>query len=90
MSFRSNFGLSVSVIIIDCLEIKIETPSCNLAKVQTWSNYKHHNTIKYLIGICPHGAITFISKGLGGRTTDKKMQKIVGFWTSILLLCGIL
>ena len=30
MSFRANFGLSVSAI-IDCFEIKIETPSANLA-----------------------------------------------------------
>ena len=32
--------------------------------------YKHHNTVKYLIGICPQGAVTFISKGWGGWVSD--------------------
>lgn len=57
--------------IIDCCEIFIERPSSPDASALTWSNYKHNNTIKYLISITPHGHISFISKGWGGRASDK-------------------
>ena len=42
-----------ATIIIDCFEIFIERPSNLLARAQTFSNYKHHNTVKVLIGITP-------------------------------------
>ena len=50
-------------VIIDCFEIFIERPSNQLAKAQTFSTYKHHNTVKYLIGVTPQGTISFISEG---------------------------
>jgi len=43
------------------------------ARAQTWSNYKHHNTVKYLVGITPQGTISFISNGWGGRVSDKHL-----------------
>ena len=49
--------------IIDCFEIFVDRPSALLARVQTYSSYKHHNTAKYLIGITPHGIVSFISNG---------------------------
>ena len=45
------------------------------ARPSTWSNYKHHNTIQFLIGICPQGATPFISKAWGGRTSDKYLAE---------------
>ena len=48
--FQRNFGKKVSVI-IDCFEIFIDRPSSLIARAMTWSNYKHHNTINFLIGI---------------------------------------
>ena len=39
------------VSIIDCAEIYIQRPLNLEARAITWSNYKHTNTIKYLIGI---------------------------------------
>lgn len=65
MEFRKYFGLKIAVI-IDCFEIFVERPSNLKARAQTWSSYKHHNTCKFLIGICPQGVISFISKGYGG------------------------
>lgn len=58
-------------VIIDCFEILIERPSNLLPKALSYSSYKHHNTVKYLIGITPQGTVCFISKGWGGRASDK-------------------
>ena len=48
--------------IINCSEIFIEQPSSLLARAETYSNYKNHNTVKFLIAISPTGAIIFVSK----------------------------
>ena len=37
----------------------------------TWSDYKHHCTIKSLIGVSPTGMTTFVSRAWGGRASDK-------------------
>lgn len=42
-----------------------------MARAQTYSQYKSHNTVKYLLGVSPQGAIIFVSKGWEGRTSDK-------------------
>ena len=76
--FRTNFGLSITVV-IDCFEIFTERPSDLKARALTWSSYKHHHTAKYLIGITPQGVICFISKGWGGRVSDKYLTENCGF-----------
>ena len=50
--------------IIDCAEVFVERPKSLLIQAQTWSDYKHHNTFKFLIGISPTGFITFNFIGL--------------------------
>ena len=64
--FKYAFGNKTTVI-IDCFEVFINL----LARAQTWSSYKHHNTIKVLIGITPQGTISYVSQSWGGRTSDK-------------------
>ena len=81
--FRASFGNKV-VVIIDCFEVFIERPSNLLARASTWSQYKHHNTIKLLIGITPQGDISFLSDSWGGRVSDKYLTEHSGILDKLL------
>ena len=61
VTFRDNFNKCVCI--IDCFEVFCERPSDLMARAQTYSHYKHHNTVKFLIAISPQGVISYISKG---------------------------
>ena len=74
MCFQNKYRKSIATI-IDCFELFIERPSSLTARALTWSTYKH----KILIAITPQGSISFISKGWGGRTTDKHITENSGF-----------
>lgn len=74
MDFRKHFKTNVALI-IDCFEVFIERPSNLQGRALTFSNYKHSNTVKYLIGIIPQGVICYISEGWGGRTSDKYLTE---------------
>ena len=49
-----------------------------MARAQTFSNYKHHNTVKFLIAITPQGVVSFVSKGWGGQVSDKYLMENCG------------
>ncbi|XP_065103380.1 uncharacterized protein [Paramisgurnus dabryanus] len=68
--------------IVDCFEVSIERPSYLQARAQTFLNHEH--TLKYLICIIPQGVISFISKGFGGRTSDKQITENCGFLDKLL------
>ena len=84
MCFQVSFGKKTTTI-IDCFEVFIERPSNVLARSQTFSNYKHHNTVKVLIGITPQGSICFTSKAWGGRTSDKYFIERRGLLNNLIL-----
>ena len=65
-------------VILDCFEIQIQKPKRPAAQRQTWSNYKHNNTIKVLVGIMPSGAITFVSDSYAGSISDVEIVKESG------------
>ena len=81
--FQYSFGKKVTVI-IDCFEVFIDRPTNLMARAQTFSNYKHHNTAKILIGITPQGTISFVSEAWGGRTSDKFLTENCGILKNLL------
>lgn len=65
--------------IIDCSEIFVQKPSDLKLQAATWSDYKSHNTLKFLIGITPQGSIAYLSQLYGGRTSDRYIVRDSGF-----------
>lgn len=67
------------VCIIDCTEIFIERPSSTNARAATYSQYKHHNTVKFLIGCTLDGSIVyhlFRKLGVDESLTTISLKKV--------------
>ena len=79
--FKETFPKCVSV--IDCTEVFIEAPSNFSARAATYSNYKHTNTIKFLVSITPCGSVSFVSRAFCGRTSDKVITNKSGYLDKI-------
>jgi hypothetical protein len=77
LCFRDKFNKCNCI--IDCFKIFIDRPIQIKERASTYSNYKSHNTAKYLIGIAPQGYISFISWGYGGRSSDQFIVQQSGF-----------
>lgn len=60
-------------VILDATEVFIERPSNIKSQAASWSTYKHHNTLKTVIGINPRGVVTYVSDVYGGSTSDRQI-----------------
>lgn len=65
-------------VIIDCTELYVQVPSSMLLQSQMYSSYKSNTTLKGLIGIAPHGAITFVSSLYTGSISDREITRCSG------------
>lgn len=60
-------------VVLDCTEVFSQTPGHVKNKKKSYSNYKGHSTFKFLVGMSPSGAITYISDMWGGKASDNKI-----------------
>lgn len=58
-------------IVLDCTKAKIEKSHSATCRSFTYSHYKVGHTANVLIGVPPGGLVTLLSKGFGGRESDK-------------------
>ncbi|XP_013889693.1 uncharacterized protein LOC106536897 [Austrofundulus limnaeus] len=65
-------------VVLDCTEIYCQTPSDLLLQSEVFSTYKSHSTLKAMIGMAPHGAITFVSALFAGSMSDREIFKQSG------------
>lgn len=70
-------------VILDCTEMRCQTPSSLLLQSEVFSTYKTHCTFKALIGMSPHGAMTFASALFEGSISENKIFRHSGI-TSLL------
>ena len=66
--------------IIDCTELYITRPKSVDNQASTWSDYKKHNTVKFLVVISPNGFVMYISDCYGGRTSDRYICQDSAFY----------
>nr|XP_047137400.1 uncharacterized protein LOC101234301 [Hydra vulgaris] len=71
-------------VILDCAEVFIERSKSLDKQSSTWSEYKHHNTFKFLIGVSPTGYITFLSSCYGGRASDRFITRDGGIYNLLV------
>ena len=76
--------------IIDCSEIFTETPKDHRLQRLIWSSYKHHNTIKFLIGVAPNSMIVFLSQAYCGSISDKEITIQSNYFDQIEPYCSIM
>ncbi|KAL3983384.1 acetyl-CoA C-acetyltransferase [Sarotherodon galilaeus] len=56
--------------ILDCTELRCQTPSSPLLQSEMYSSYKSHCTMKALVGIAPHGPELFKQSGIAEKLTE--------------------
>ncbi|XP_013875198.1 uncharacterized protein LOC106525482 [Austrofundulus limnaeus] len=67
-----------TTVILDCTELRCQCPSSPLLQSEVFSSYKSHCTLKGLIGMAPHGAVTFVSGLYTGSISDEQITRESG------------
>ena len=76
-AFRDKYPVVFAI--IDATEVYLETPSDLFLQSSTWSNYKSHNTCKFLVACTPNGCICFVSDVYVGSISDVDLTNVSGF-----------
>ena len=76
-SFKEKYPNTYAI--IDASEVFLETPTDLQMQSSTWSNYKHHNTAKFLVACTPNGAVCFVSPLYVGGISDVELTRVSGF-----------
>ena len=74
-AFKAKYKLTR--VIIDCTEVKCQMPSSLQLNGELFSSYKHHTTLKALVGISPSGALTYVSQLYTGSISDKEIVQMI-------------
>ena len=64
-----------TVLIIDAVEIRTESPSSLDMQSVCYSSYKGTTTMNGLVGLSPVGALGFLSELYTGSISDKELTK---------------
>ena len=64
-------------VIMDRIKVKCQMPSSLELNGELFSSYKHHITLKGLVGSSPGGAVTFINQLYTGSISDRKISNEV-------------
>ena len=56
----------------------------------SWSEYKHHNTVKFLVCVVLNSSVIYVSEGYTGQISDKALAKDSGFLDEIPPFCLIM
>ena len=86
-AFREHYPTTYTI--IPGSEIFVETPTDLQMQSFTWSNYKHHNTAKFLIACTRNGSICFISPLYVGSISDVEITRAFRFLTHLEDKLGI-
>ncbi|XP_046548236.1 uncharacterized protein LOC124258217 [Haliotis rubra] len=70
-------------VVLDCTEITCQVPSSMVLNSQAYSNNKDRTPFKSLIGVAPHGAMTFLSPLYTGCMSDNEIVKLCGIRDSL-------
>lgn len=65
-------------VILDCTELKVQSPSSLVLNSELYSHYKGTTTFKGLVGIAPSGLVTFVSSLYAGSISDKHITMVSG------------
>ena len=86
-SFKEKYPSTYAI--IDSSEVFIQMPSDLHTQSSTSNQYKHHNTVKFLVACTPNGAVCFISPVYVGSITDVQLTRISGLLTALEDKLGI-
>ena len=71
-------------------EVFIETPKSLELQSATCSEYKHYNTVKFLVFVAPDSSVIYVSEGYTGRVSDEAWTKDSVFLDEIPPFCSIM